>query len=144
MNAQQKRQYAARLADHATAFDVSPSPEHYGIFWRESAYLTPEAKKELNAEMRERKQAGAAILPGSNNKASIRTGPKDNKILTSYYTDVAMIYRGRLYKLWQGYSVTTLNHINEFLALYGYKAISKYEWINIDNGKSIKPIKATS
>lgn len=138
MNAQQKRQYAARLADHETAFDVSPS-SHYA-----SAYLMPEDRKKLNNKMRERRQAGAVILPGSNNKASIRTGPKGDKILTSYYTDVAMIYRGRLYKLWQGYSVTTLNHINEFLALYGYKAINKHEWINIDNGKSIKPIKATS
>lgn len=54
-------------------------------------------------------------------------------ILQSYYTKVAIIRNGKFYKTWNGYSVTTLKHINAFRVWAGFKALSKREWIELPN-----------
>ena len=47
-------------------------------------------------------------------------------------TDVARIdAQGRFIRLWNGYSVTTMNHINSFRIMYGLEPISKQEWLMI-------------
>lgn len=63
---------------------------------------------------------------------AIVTEEDGEKVLTSYTTEVAKIdKKGRFIKLWDGYSLTTMNHINAFRIMYGLKAISKNEWLAI-------------
>lgn len=49
-------------------------------------------------------------------------------VLRSYNTAVIAIYRGRIYRLWNGYSATTMRHINAFLDLYGKPGGGKKWW----------------
>lgn len=52
-------------------------------------------------------------------------------VLYSYRTPVAMIIRNggsNFVRLWDGYSSTTMRHINTFRSIYGLDAISKKEW----------------
>lgn len=139
-NAKEFREYKNRLDDHETAIDVSPCYRCNGFTGAETAYLDDDAKKELRQDVNRRTENGSMILPGSNKKASFRKTEKGEIILTSYYTDVAKIYRKRFYKLWEGYSVTTLNHIDEFLRINGYEGpgLSKYDWIMLETGKATK------
>ena len=65
---------------------------------------------------------GKAIVTEYSNKLSI---------LTSYKTEVAMIKNGIFYRLWNGYSVTTQNHINEYRQQNGMEKLSKSEWLSI-------------
>lgn len=54
-------------------------------------------------------------------------------VLRSYDTDVISIDRSKnkIIRLWSGWSVTTAKHINDFLIQYGFKALSKKEWLNM-------------
>lgn len=36
-------------------------------------------------------------------------------------------------KLWDGYSKTTLKHINAFLAMGNIKSLTKYDWVMLDS-----------
>lgn len=89
-------------------------------------YLTPEEIKELRADVKTR---DGVLLSNSNGRATIRTNKNGDVILTSYYTDVAIISGGRFFKTWHGYSVTTLKHVNEFRRVYGMQPMNKKEWI---------------
>ena len=89
-------------------------------------YLTSEAVKELRRDV---KQRAGVMLSNSNGRATIRTNKNGDVVLTSYYTDVAVISDGRFYKTWRGYSNTTLKHVNEFRRIYGLPAMNKKEWI---------------
>lgn len=60
---------------------------------------------------------------------------KDNyniHYLKSYYTTVAAIADGKFYKLWEGYSATTMKHINAFLQMHGFPTISKHDWVMME------------
>lgn len=126
------KEYKNRLEQHETAVDVTPSLHYVGIFGYESAYLDREAQKDLRSDIKDRKQNGHYVLDGTNNKATWYFDDDGGKVLRSYYTDVARLYEGRLYKLWTGYSATTMNHINQFLYDNGHQMIRKYDWIMID------------
>ena len=53
----------------------------------------------------------------------------DFKYLKSYQTIVCAIApNGAFFRLWDGYSVTTMNHINEFRINNGLKPLNKKEW----------------
>jgi len=91
-------------------------------------YLEQWEKTELRQDI---KNAAGIVLKEFNNKATIKT-TKTGLILQSYYTDVCEIKNGDFIKLWDGFSVTTLNHINAFRKMAGLKAISKYEWVMMD------------
>ena len=56
-----------------------------------------------------------------------------NYILKSYYTDVLRYEptTDTLYKLWKGYSVTTMKHINAFLDYICKPRINKKQWIEM-------------
>lgn len=50
-------------------------------------------------------------------------------ILRSYDTDVCRIdAAGRFYRMWDGYSATTLKHVNAFRALFGLEPLKKSDW----------------
>lgn len=56
---------------------------------------------------------------------------KDNgeKILQSYNTEVCKIGRnGEFVRLWGGYSVTTMRHVNSFLSFFGIPGGGKAWW----------------
>lgn len=135
MKAKELREYKARMYEHETAIDVSPCYTVNGFTGYESAYLDDDAKKELRQAVNARIADGGIALPNSNKKASIRKGDGGEIILTSYYTDVAMFKGETFCKLWQGFSVTTLNHVNEFRKMFNRAALSKYDWIMLETGK---------
>ena len=53
-------------------------------------------------------------------------------LLRSYETIVARIRNGRFERLWSGYSVTTMNHINAFIALFGINGGGKAWWTSLE------------
>ena len=62
-------------------------------------------------------------------KANIYTDGNGNIILKSYNTDVAMIdSNGNFKRLWNGWSVTTAKHVNDFRKQNGFTMLSKKEW----------------
>ena len=67
-----------------------------------------------------------------NNKAAVIECKGGYKALQSYHTIVAVIYRGKLYRTWGGYSVTTQNHINRFAQMYLSKSCNKRQWENME------------
>lgn len=48
--------------------------------------------------------------------------------LKSYNTIVARIRKGTFERLWEGYSMTTMNHINSFVNLFGISGGGKAWW----------------
>ena len=56
--------------------------------------------------------------------------------LISYSTKVARIevgqYGRKLVRLWDGYSQTTMHHINEWLQLHGLPTITKKQWMKME------------
>lgn len=63
-----------------------------------------------------------------------KIGSEDNKVfLKSYDTVVACIdtTTNSFTRLWPGYSLTTLNHVNDFRSLYNLPSLSKKEWLTI-------------
>lgn len=53
--------------------------------------------------------------------------------LKSYDTVVcALTDAGTFIRLWPGYSVTTIKHINDFRRINGMDTLSKKEWIKLD------------
>ena len=93
-------------------------------------YLTREEVKELARDIKGRKKD--VILEGFNRRASIRVNEDGTAILTSYYTDVAAIKNGIFFKLWDGFSATTLKHVNLFREYYGMDALNKRGWIETE------------
>lgn len=58
---------------------------------------------------------------------------KGVKYLKSYDTIVcAITAENEFIRLWDDYSPTTQNHINDFRALYGFEVIGKKQWENIE------------
>lgn len=98
--------------------------EYYGG----SDYLTDWEKTDLRRDIKARKEKGDIVLEGFNHRASIRP-VSGGYILTSYYTEVCAVIDGTFRRLWDGYSVTTLKHINLFCDFLGLKGFNKRSWI---------------
>ena len=98
-------------------------------------YLGKKEMSELRENNKIKEQLdGYTYLSGSNFRAMVR---KDyyGKVLISYATDVCMIDNdGNFVKLWDGYSSTTLKHINKFRRINGFAEINKRKWIELDVG----------
>ncbi len=52
--------------------------------------------------------------------------------LRSYQTIVARIRDGKFERLWDGYSMTTMNHINAFLDTFGIRGGGKTWWTSLE------------
>lgn len=92
-------------------------------------YLTSNPKK--GDVLKNARHAGNAfILGGSNNRALIITDG-DRVYLQSYDTLILCINRvtGEINKLWYGYSVTTLKHVNAFMQSYNGQQFNKAAWL---------------
>lgn len=97
-------------------------------------YLSRTEEKELRSRNRLR------VLSGEESYLSKETGFRATvkrdwycgcSILTSYNTEVCMMQNGKFYKLWEGYSATTLKHINVFRRKFGLAPLSKREWVEM-------------
>ena len=76
------------------------------------------------------KAGGVMILPGSNNRALL-INAGDHVYLQSYDTIILDYDRaaGMIKKMWSGYSMTTLKHVNTFLQFYGMQTLNKAGWL---------------
>ena len=52
--------------------------------------------------------------------------------LKSYETIVCKLVNGKLIRLWNSYSPTTMNHINGFLVFHGMEKIKKADWMTME------------
>ena len=74
---------------------------------------------------------------------AIVTEYNDNYIvLTSYDTEVCRIENGRFIRMWEGYSATTMRHVNAFIDLFGIDGGGKKWWdqLPVDNRNIITDI----
>ena len=66
------------------------------------------------------------------NKATVNVYNNDEIELKSYNTIVCRIKNGKLYRTWNGYSITTMRHVNAFLNAYGMETINKKQWEQLE------------
>lgn len=62
------------------------------------------------------------------NKAHIVNG----NMLISYTTHVASVVDGVFQRHWDGYSLTTMRHINAFREMHGLSYMNKQEWLALE------------
>ena len=93
-------------------------------------YLNQREVKALREEVKNRvKYDGETYLSGF--RATIRKEPH-GIVLRSYQTDVAVIgFDGKFHKTWNGYSATTLKHVNLFREKFGLGKLNKREWVEL-------------
>lgn len=89
---------------------------------------------EIRQIRNDRKASNAAPLPGANYRAYIRKDGENRFTLVSYFTDVCAIAGTDFIKLWDGYSATTMKHINAFCDLIGRAGFNKRSWIEAETG----------
>jgi hypothetical protein len=86
-----------------------------------------------------KRPGNASVLPNSNNRAVV-ISDGNTVYLQSYDTLILASDKlsGDTVKLWDGYSVTTMKHINEYLRLHaGRPGLSKREWEAIKPGEKV-------
>lgn len=92
----------------------------------------PDSLKELQNDIRQiQKDGEGKKLKGSYDRAAIIYHTNNSVLLRSYYTDIAVIYKGKFYKIWKGFTVTTLKHINLFRQEYSFSTLTKRDWIEL-------------
>ena len=65
-------------------------------------------------------------------KATIIEKDNGDIELKSYNTIVARIRNGNFERLWSGYSVTTMNHVNSFIDTFGIHGGGKAWWNSLE------------
>lgn len=71
-------------------------------------------------------------------KALVKECEDGTVILQSYLTDVLKIENGKLIKIWNGYSATTMKHINDFCMLFGFPTFNKKSWLAFGESNSVR------
>ena len=101
-----------------------------GVFMSKIINLSVNGKTidEWSREYQKKKKKKAALIE---NKGKV--------FLQSYDTIVACIDKGKLLKLWDGYSTTTARHIDAFCYSFGVKPVSKKDWENMPLSRIKKP-----
>lgn len=94
-------------------------------------YLGKDEISELRKTNAEKQAEGYTFLSGCNYKAMVKR-ERYGTVLTSYKTEVCMIDNsGKFVKLWDGYSATTMKHINRFREIHGLAGINKRKWVEL-------------
>lgn len=128
------KEYRQAAAAAASAPEVYTFEHWNGFSYRPSYYMDSNDLKEMRREYKEiTTDKKAFTLNGFGGRALII--PADNGwfILRSYYTDVCRInIDGTFEKLWDGFSVTTLKHVNIFRAFMALNTLSKRDWIELE------------
>ena len=73
----------------------------------------------------------ATIQKSYYRKAFVLQDENGNVFLQSYDTVVCGIVDGSFVRYWDDYSVTTMNHINDFCKLYNTPTMNKKTWISL-------------
>lgn len=68
----------------------------------------------------------------STEKAFVTEKDNGDIELTSYGTVVCRIHKGKFQRLYDGYSMTTMRHINAFIRFYGLQGGGKSWWENLE------------
>ena len=66
------------------------------------------------------------------NKAVVTEHDNGDIELRSYNTTVCRIRNGKFERLWDGYSATTMRHINAFVDFYGIEGGGKAWWTKLE------------
>ena len=97
-------------------------------------YMSSQDIKDLRQEYKAIKAGEKAYsLEGFGGRALI-IPDGDKLILWSYYTDVCVfdLKTEKFTKTWNGFSVTTLKHVNIFRRFLALNTLSKREWIELE------------
>ena len=98
-------------------------------------YMSNQDIKDLRQEYKGIKAENKGYaLDGFGGRAIIKIDHDGSLILQSYYTDVCR-YNPKtdiFEKTWNGFSVTTLKHINIFRQFLALNTLSKREWIELE------------
>jgi len=98
-------------------------------------YMSNQDIKDLRQEYKAIKTSNKGyMLDGFGGRAIIKIDHDGSLILQSYYTDVCR-YNPKtdiFEKTWNGFSVTTLKHINIFRRFLALNTLSKREWIELN------------
>lgn len=130
------KQYKAAREEHEHAIELDEftTYESNGYRYYENRFMKPEDLKEMRKSIKEVKINGGIVLDDFGNRAVI-IPTESGYILRSYYTNVCEIRNNKFIKLWEGYSNTTLKHINAFRNHFHFNTLSKREWIELEANK---------
>lgn len=100
-------------------------------------YLHQDETSALRKDIKDACKRGSFQLEGFNNKAIVTKNSETGTLygLRSYRTNVCAYDTATcvFFKLWDGYSATTMKHINIFRNYFGLPKLSKREWIEMEN-----------
>ena len=121
------KEYKALREEHENNDALYEYEHNNGFSWKTSRYMTADDIKELRAEHKHdiEKYHGVKL----DTRAAALKYDTDAVLLKSYKTVVAAIIGTQFYKLWDGFSVTTLKHVNAFLSAYNGQQFNKRAWI---------------
>jgi hypothetical protein len=128
------KEYKAARYEAENAAEIFTFESWNGFSIYPNRYMSNEDIKDLRQEYKTIKATNNGYaLDGFGGRAIIKPDNNGNLILQSYYTNVCRynLKSDKFSKTWNGFSVTTLKHINIFRQFLGLKAISKREWIEL-------------
>lgn len=128
------KEYKALREQAEQAPEIYTFESWNGISIYPNRYMSSQDIKDLRQEYKAIKAGEKAYsLEGFGGRALII--PDGNKlILKSYYTNVCEfdLKTEKFTKTWNGFSVTTLKHINIFRQFLALNTLSKREWIELE------------
>lgn len=128
------KEYKALRETAENAPEVFTFESWNGISIYPNRYMSNQDIKDLRQEYKAIKAGeNAYSLEGFGGRALII--PDGNKlILRSYYTNVCEfdLKTEKFTKTWNGFSVTTLKHVNIFRRFLALNELSKREWIELE------------
>lgn len=130
------KEYKIAREEHENANELHTFEKWNGVSWYPSRMMDSAELKEMRKERKKEYKNGGFTLDGFGVRAVII--PIENGyILKSYNTEVAAIVGGSFFKLWNGYSVTTMKHINAFRYYFGFPWMNKREWVEMDTPETV-------
>ena len=128
------KEYKAARYEAENAPEIFTFESWNGISIYPNRYMSNQDIKDLRQEYKGIKaENNGYALDGFGGRALII--PDGNKlILRSYYTDVCEfdLKTEKFTKTWNGFSVTTLKHVNIFRRFLALNELSKREWIELE------------
>lgn len=129
------KEYKAARYEAENAPEIFTFESWNGFSIYPNRYMSNQDIKELRQEYKGIKAENKGYaLDGFGGRAIIKIDHDGSLILQSYYTDVCRydpktdIYE----KTWNGFSVTTLKHVNIFRRFLALNTLSKREWIELE------------
>ena len=127
------KEYKAARAIAENADELFTFETWNGYSMYTNKYMDSNDLKEMRQEYKEIKAEKKAFVLDNFGGRALIIPVENGYILQSYYTKVAIYRNGEFFKTWNGYSVTTLKHINAFRKWINLPALSKREWIELPN-----------